>query len=80
MDDDCDYEVDEGFGCAPGSVSGDLDGDCDVDRDDVRIILSHRNQPASVCPECNLDGDSRITVLDARKLVLMCTRPRCVCN
>jgi len=58
---------------------GDLDRDEDVDRDDLNILLIHRNQPASACPECDLDGDGVITVLDARKLVLLCTCPRCVC-
>ena len=59
---------------------GDLDRDDDVDRDDVMIILSHRNQPAQVAPACDLDKDGTITVLDARKCVLLCTCPRCVCN
>jgi hypothetical protein len=54
---------------------GDLDGD--IDRDDLTELLSFRNQPASKCPECDIDEDGMITVLDARKLVLMCTRPRC---
>ena len=58
-------------------IPGDFDADGDVDRDDLNIILSNRNQPASVYPECDLDGDGMITVLDARKCVLMCTRPRC---
>jgi len=61
--------------CEPGN----LDGDSDVDRGDLSILLSHRNQPASECPECDLDGDGVITVLDARKLILLCTCPRCVC-
>jgi ligand-binding sensor domain-containing protein len=59
------------------SIPGDLDNDGDVDRNDLNILLTYRNQPASNCPECDLDGDRMITVLDARKLVLLCTRPRC---
>jgi len=49
-----------------------------VDRTDLNIILSHRNQPADVCPECDLDGDGMITALDAKKLVQLFTLPRCV--
>ena len=62
------------------TVPGDLDGDGQVCRTDLNIILSHRNQPASVCPDCDIDGDGMITALDARKLVLLCTRPRCACE
>ncbi len=61
-------------------VPGDLDGDGDVDRDDVSIINAHRNQPANVCPECDIDGDGTITIFDARKLMTMCTYPRCASN
>lgn len=61
------------------AIPGDLNGDRIVDRDDLNIILSHRNQPASVYPECDLDADGMITALDARKLLLLCTCPRCVC-
>jgi hypothetical protein len=59
------------------TTKGDFDGDGDIDQNDVNILLSYRNQPASACPSCDLDGDGRITALDARKLVLLCTRPRC---
>ena len=61
----------------PPAVPGDLDGDGDVDLNDINFLLKYRNQPASVCPECDIDGDGMITALDSRKLVLMCTRPGC---
>ncbi len=57
---------------------GDLDGDQDVDNADLSILLAARNKPASGADDPrDLDRDGRITVLDARKLVLLCTRPRC---
>jgi len=65
------------LGVTKVAVQGDLDSDGDVDLDDLNILLTYRNQPASECPECDIDGDGVITVLDARKLVLLCTRPRC---
>lgn len=68
------------------NAPGDLDGDQDVDRDDLIILLQFRNQPVDdeTYGEGNdprdLDGDGIITALDARKLVTMCTRPRCACE
>ena len=59
------------------TMPGDLDDDKDVDRDDLTYLLGFRNQPASACPDCDLDEDGTITALDARKLVLLCTRARC---
>jgi hypothetical protein len=67
------------------NAPGDLDGDQDVDRDDLIILLQSRNQPADneTYGEGNeprdLDGDGTTTALDARKL-LLCTRPRCACE
>jgi hypothetical protein len=60
------------------AIAGDYDGDGDVDRNDLNIMLAARNTAASG-PEdpMDLDDDGMITGLDARKLVLMCTRPRC---
>lgn len=60
-------------------MPGDLNGDGVVCQTDLSILLAYRNKPASECPECDLDRDGTITVLDARKLVLMCTNPRCAC-
>jgi len=68
-----------GIGDVCELIPGDLDGDGGVDLDDVNIIKAHFNQPASACPKCDLDGDGKITALDSRKLVLLCTCLRCVC-
>jgi len=60
------------------TVAGDLDGDGDVDRDDMNIILGARGETATGLDDPrDLDGDGEITGLDSRILVTMCTRPRC---
>ncbi len=66
--------------CGPDELPCDVNSDCVVDRDDLMIVLSHRNQSAEEAPECDLDEDGTITVLDARRCVLLCTCPRCVCD
>jgi len=59
-------------------LSGDLNRDGKIDRADVRIIRRYLRKDLSQCPECDMDGDGRITVMDARKIVLRCTYPRCM--
>ncbi len=56
------------------SIDGDQDNDNDVDNDDVAKVLSFRNKPASDCPSADVDNDGRITVLDAKKVVLLRTQ------
>jgi hypothetical protein len=80
VDDDCDGVVDEGCECGPDAIPGDLDSDCDVDWHDVLIILRHCFRPASVCPDCDLNGDGWITFRDVTKCIFMCTRPYCACG
>lgn len=59
-------------------IPGDIDGDGDVDMDDISLIIAVRNQPASGPDDPrDLDGDGVITVLDARRAVTLCTRAGC---
>jgi hypothetical protein len=48
-----------------------------VDRDDLAVITAARNTPAAPGDPRDLNGDGVINVVDARMLVLSCTRPRC---
>ena len=62
----------------PTAPPGDLTGDTMVNQNDLNIILAALNTPAySPNDPRDLDHDGRITVLDARKLVLLCSKPRC---
>ena len=59
-------------------ILGDIDGDSDVDNSDLAKITSALNTKASGLNDLrDLNGDGMITALDARKLVTLCTRPRC---
>ena len=69
---------------APASVNitvptqGDIDLDGDVDNNDLAKITAVLNKPANAPNDLrDLNGDLKIDALDARKLVLLCTRPRC---
>jgi len=57
---------------------GDIDLDTDVDNNDLARITAVLNTPAAGPNDPrDINGDRRIDALDARKLVLLCTRPRC---
>jgi hypothetical protein len=55
----------------------DIDGDGDIDRNDVNIIMLNRNRPAGFGDLLDTDGDGMITVKDARVCTPGCTRTNC---
>jgi len=64
--------------CEITIIRGDLDGDGDVDRNDMSIILASRNQPAAGADDPkDINNDGTITVRDVRALKKLCTRARC---
>jgi Nidogen-like/Thrombospondin type 3 repeat/Dockerin type I domain len=65
----------------PPALRGDIDRDGDVDLNDLAFILSERGKPtvgSSCGVACDLDADGRVSALDARILVTLCTRAKCV--
>jgi hypothetical protein len=57
---------------------GDIDLDGDVDNNDLNFILAARNTSANGQNDLrDLNGDGKIDALDSRKLVTLCTNPRC---
>ena len=66
-----------GVQAAQEPLAGDINGDHLIDSRDIAIIKVNRNKPASAYPACDIDGDGKITVQDASKLVKQCTYPLC---
>ncbi|WP_018013382.1 IgGFc-binding protein [Teredinibacter turnerae] len=65
----------------PPPMMCDVDGDRDVDRDDVTLIRTARNTPATDDSDPrDVDGDQMITLNDARVCVTQCTRASCAVN
>lgn len=62
----------------PSAPPGDRDGDSAIDRNDLDRILNALGTDATPGGDPrDLDHDGRITVLDARKLTLLCNKPQC---
>lgn len=58
----------------------DLDGDGDVDKNDVQLVTNARGVTPSAFDQRDVNGDGIINVNDARALTLQCTRPGCAVN
>jgi PASTA domain len=70
--------VDLTVSTGPAAIPGDIDGDGDVDRNDLDAIRAARNSPANGPDDPrDLDSDGRITAFDLRLAALLCTRSRC---
>jgi sugar lactone lactonase YvrE len=57
--------------------NGDINGDGSVDTRDIQLIMAALGQKAGPYDPRDLDGDGWITVLDARRVTLLCSKPQC---
>jgi DNA-binding beta-propeller fold protein YncE len=58
--------------------NGDLNDDNFIDKTDVQLISISINQPATgPFDPRDIDGDGKITILDSRRLVSLCNKPKC---
>jgi len=58
----------------------DLDGDGDVDNNDLAIVTAARNTTTAVNDARDVNRDGVINAADVRALTLQCTRARCAIN
>ena len=63
---------------APPPSKCEIDGDGDIDRDDITVIFGLRGTTSPPSPSAaDLDDNGIININDGRGCVLRCTRPRC---
>lgn len=65
-----------GFGGSPPAITGDLDGNGCVDREDYMIIMVDIRGPEPHDPAFDLNGDGAVNIADARYLVTLFTNPQ----
>ena len=58
----------------------DLDGDGDVDKNDLQIVTGARGATPIAFDQRDINGDGIINANDVRALTLQCTRPGCATN
>lgn len=58
----------------------DLDGDGDVDKNDVQLVAAARGVIPTALDQRDVNGDGVINALDTRALTLQCTRTGCATN
>jgi Dockerin type I domain len=68
---------DSGFHYAIARAACDVNTDGKIDITDIQAITQARNMPATPGDPRDVDGDGKITVLDARQCTLKCTNARC---
>ncbi|MDP8568595.1 metallophosphoesterase [Methylophilus aquaticus] len=64
------------FAVAQG-LDGDLNNDGVIDSRDLALVNQNLNKEANVFPDADFDNDGKITVLDTRKLALICSLTNC---
>lgn len=62
----------------PVVVPGDFDMDGDVDFDDLTILRGEFGNSVETDSPYDMNNDGTINVLDYRRVITLCTRPRCV--
>ena len=65
------------FNLIPDALLGDLDGDFDVDRNDIRLLIFAIQAKQSIDLSLDFNNDGVITVIDARMMATLCTRSFC---